>query len=373
MSKKNYDVYFDFGSSKIRVGAFDKDNLKKDFYCESNNFLDQSNLETYIQKIIFDLEKKTEEYLDEVNLLVDNSKMLSVGISLSKKIDKSELKKEDIQFLVQDAKQQILRNYSNYNIIHIIIKNYRIDNIDYIFLPTKINCNLLSLDIIFLCFPKENISYIKKIFSKFHVSIKQIYCSSYIKSFNYKDDYSSINNLSFIDIGFYKTSIINYNKNQICFFQFLPIGSHHITKDLSKILKISIEEAEKIKISFGVNNNYFIEKNLSQDLIEKIIISRIEEILKFSIKSIKLNNNNEQLEDSKVVLIGEGSKILSNKFNHKISYLENHDILNEKTKDICLSALKFNKDKNIQEVVVIPKKQIKVGFFEKLFHLFHEK
>ena len=40
MSKKNYDVYFDFGSSKIRVGAFDKDNLKKDFYCESNNFLD---------------------------------------------------------------------------------------------------------------------------------------------------------------------------------------------------------------------------------------------------------------------------------------------------------------------------------------------
>tara|TARA_A100001011_G_C14320203_1_gene850175 strand:+ start:253 stop:1374 length:1122 start_codon:yes stop_codon:yes gene_type:complete len=373
MSKKNYDVYFDFGSSKIRVGAFDKDNLKKDFYCESNNFLDQSNLETYIQKIIFDLEKKTEEYLDEVNLLIDNSKMLSVGISLSKKIDKLELKKEDIQFLVQDAKQQILRNYSNYNIIHIIIKNYRVDNIDYIFPPTKINCNLLSLDIIFLCFPKENISYIKKIFSKFHVSIKQIYCSSYIKSFNYKDNYSSINNLSFIDIGFYKTSIINYNKNQICFFQFLPIGSHHITKDLSKILKISIEEAEKIKISFGVNNSYFIEKNLSQDLIEKIIISRIEEILKFSIKSIKLNNNNEQLEDSKVVLIGEGSKILSNKFNHKISYLENHDILNEKTKDICLSALKFNKDKNIQEVVVIPKKQIKVGFFEKLFHLFHEK
>ena len=44
--------------------------------------------------------------------MIDSSKMLSIGISLSKKLDGSKLKKEDIQFLIQDAKQQVLRNYS---------------------------------------------------------------------------------------------------------------------------------------------------------------------------------------------------------------------------------------------------------------------
>ena len=34
----------------------------------------------------------------------------------------TKLKKEDIQFLIQDAKQQILRNYPDQNIIHIIVK-----------------------------------------------------------------------------------------------------------------------------------------------------------------------------------------------------------------------------------------------------------
>ena len=48
--------------------------------------------------------------------MIDSSEMLSIGISLSKKFDGSKLKKEDVQFLIQDAKQQILRNYLDKNI-----------------------------------------------------------------------------------------------------------------------------------------------------------------------------------------------------------------------------------------------------------------
>ena len=69
--------------------------------------------------------------------MIDSPKMLSIGISISKKLDGSKLKKEDIQFLIQEAKQQILRNYHN-NIIHIIIKNYKIDDIDIFYLPDEI-------------------------------------------------------------------------------------------------------------------------------------------------------------------------------------------------------------------------------------------
>ena len=38
--------------------------------------------------------------------------------------------------------------------------------------------------------------------------------------------------------------------------------------------------------------------------------------------------------------------------------------------DVCQSGLKLLNGINKQEVVVVPKKQIKMGFFEKLFHFF---
>jgi cell division protein FtsA len=50
---------------------------------------------------------------------------LSVAVC-SKKIDGLQLKQDDIQFLVQEAKQQILKYYKNQNIIHIVINNYKI-------------------------------------------------------------------------------------------------------------------------------------------------------------------------------------------------------------------------------------------------------
>ena len=373
MNNKNYDVYFDFGSSKIRAGAFNRNDLEDSFFCESDYFLDQSYLDSNIHKIIIDLEKKTEEYLDEVSLMVDSSEMLSISISLLKKLDKSKLKKEDIQFLVQDAKQQILRNYLDLNVIHIIMKNYKVDNIDYAFAPIDINCNIISIDVIFLCLPKKKVDNLKKVFSKFDVSVNQIFSSSYAKSISYKDNFSSINNISFIDIGFYKTSIINFKENHVSFFHILPIGGHHITKDISKILKTDMENAEKLKLSFGKNNSSLNEKNFSIDLIQKIIIARVEEILKLSLKSIKLDDIYILSEESQVVIMGGGSKILHNKFNQKISFIDNHELIKENTSSICKAALNFNKNINKQEVLVVPKKQIKTGFFEKLFHFFDEK
>ena len=239
MNYKTFETYFDCGSSKIRVGAFNKKNIENSFYYESNFFFDQEKMISEIQKIILSLEENTKEYLNDINLIIDSNKMLSIGISVSKKIDGSKLKKEDIQFLIQNAKQQVLRNYFNQSIVHIIIKNYKIDNIEYNILPDDLSCNLISLDILFICLSKETIEYFKKQFFKLDISVNQISCSSYAKSTNYKDNFSTIENLSFIDIGLNKTSIFCYNENKIVSLDVLPIGGNHIIKDISKILNTS--------------------------------------------------------------------------------------------------------------------------------------
>lgn len=370
MNNKNFQIYFDFGSSKIRAAAISKNNTIANLYYESNFFLDYLNARTEIEKIISKIEKDTNEYLVDINLMIDNPKMKSISLSLSKNFDGSKLKKEDVKFLIQDAKQQVLSNHFNQNIIHIVIKNYKIDNRDFNFLPNDIMCNILSVDIVFICVPKKIINNLKSIFSKFDISINQIFCSSYAKSVSYKDNFKSIENISFIDIGLNKTAITHYDNNEIAFFHVIPIGGHHITKDLSKVLKINLIDAEEIKLKFDKNENDIIKKKLSLELIQKIIFARIEEILEFCERSIKLNRNTEQTDNFKMILMGEGSKILDNKFKEKISFSHEIDLLEETIYGICGSGLKLNKGLNKQEVVMVPKKQIKEGFFEKLFHFF---
>ncbi len=74
----------------------------------------------------------------------------------------------------------------------------------------------------------------------------------------------------------------------------LPIGGNHITKDISNILKVNVEDAENLKLSFNIDQKLLNKKNISINLIQQIIFARIEEILELSVKSIKLNLNLNQ-------------------------------------------------------------------------------
>ena len=80
MNNKKFQTFFDCGFSKVRASTFNTNNNNEAFYTESECFTDQSNLEMKIQKIITSFEKDTNEYINNINLMVDSPKMLSVNI-----------------------------------------------------------------------------------------------------------------------------------------------------------------------------------------------------------------------------------------------------------------------------------------------------
>ena len=368
MTSNDYKIYFDCGHSRLRAGAFNKHDANNPFFTESLFFSDQEKIFSEIKKIIDLIEKNTNEYIKNINLMIDSPKMFSIGISISKKIDKLKLSQKDIQFLVQEAKQQVLKSLNASNIIHIIINNYKINNIDYDYLPEDIKCNFISLDIIFICLPEEIIEFFRNFFHKLNISINQIVCSSYAKALNYKDNFSYYKNITFVDIGFNKTSITTFNNNKIISLDVLPVGGNNITKDISKVLKIDLRLAEDLKIDFSKNKVLVNDKNFSLELLQKIVFARIEEILEISLDSIKLKIN--KTDQCKMILTGDGSKILNNQYKDKISLVNDVDVLEETIKDICNSGFKLEIGLNKQEVIVVPKKQVKHSFFEKLFHFF---
>ena len=147
MSEKFFDVYIDFGSSKIIATAFNKKN-KKSFSVSSKCFssfkstqLNFNDSKIVLEKLILEIEKKTGEYLNSINLMIDSPEVLSIGVSLSKKNDGKKIRKSDIQYLIQDAKQQVIKFHPNKNIIHIIASNYKVDNNNFDYPPIDVECN----------------------------------------------------------------------------------------------------------------------------------------------------------------------------------------------------------------------------------------
>jgi cell division protein FtsA len=370
MSDKNFQTFIDFGKTAIRACSFNKETEKAENHLvltikdnQSNNL---SNEEKLIEDLIFNLEKKNGEYLDEISLMVDSSNILLISLSIYKKSDDKILNDNFLKYITDEAKYEINKNYSNYEIVHSIIKNYYLDEKKFSELPKNLSHNKFAVEFSFFIYPKLFLENFRKTFAKQNVIIKKFIFSSYSKSIFYLDKIHDQRKVILVDIGFEKSSAFLFKNKKMQQFKSLPIGGNHISKDISKILKIEISRANEIKLNFNDINN---DKDLDQDqieLIKKIIFSRIEELLEICTLFLK---ENDDLKDVKFVFFGNGSKILDCKFKSNIIFEYAIDLLDEDYIDICLSGLSLaDKEEASSNKIVL--KNGEKGFFEKFFNLF---
>jgi cell division protein FtsA len=371
MADKNFNTFIDFGKSAIRATSFNKENKKVENQLELTIKNNQSknifSEEEMIEDLIIDLEKKNGEYLNEISLLVDNPNILLISISIFKKSDNEKLNNNFLKYIIEDAKFEINKNYPNYEIVHLIVKNFFLDEKKFSEIPKNLNHNKFAIEFNFFVYPKFFLENFRKIFAKQNVTIKKFIFSSYSKSLFYLDKISNQKIIILVDIGFEKTSAFLFQDKKMQQFKILPIGGNHISKDISKILKIDISKANEIKLNF---NNIHNDKSLREDqikLIKKIIFSRIEELLEISTVFFK---NNYNLNDVKLFFFGNGSKILDSKFKSDITFNYEIDLLDENYEDICLSGLNLINSEKIFLPNKVGLKNTKKGIFEKFFNLF---
>ena len=83
------------------------------------------------------------------------------------------ISQENLIYLLNEAKDQCKKTLQNKKIIHMLIKNYLLDNNSYTYLPDETKCNFFSLDIKFICLPNNLVKILEEVLSKYHISINQ--------------------------------------------------------------------------------------------------------------------------------------------------------------------------------------------------------
>ena len=217
-------------------------------------------------------------------------------------------------------------------------------------------------------------------FNNNYLKIDNIYCSSYIRSNNYNSLFSDFSKKVILDIGYGKSAITVFQDSRILYFNILPIGGRHITNDISILLKIYQDDAEKIKknlnqseITFEnkIDNNNQLEDT---ELLKKVIFARVDEIIKLNLADEYFNAFFRNKENCILIFIGDGSKILNKNsiyLEEKFDFFNEISFFEENTNLICDSGFNFVQSENSQEVSFQSKKRKKKGFFEKFFHFFN--
>ena len=199
-----------------------------------------------------------------------------------------------------------------------------------------------------------------------------------------------------VDVGFEKVSLGLFKNLALVHSVTLPIGANHITKDISKVCSLSMDESRIIRdnIDFSFQNNfnlfdendylksiYFINSNfrkISKNLILNVTKSRLDEILEKIKKQIIIPGFNINSGIS-FLLTGGGSSLLNienyctNFFGSNVKKIqENVNQIEEnleKNFSACLGAIRIIKDGWETEAIpeVISKNVKKMSFLSRIF------
>ena len=145
------------------------------------------NLSNIIRDNIIKIEKKIGEFVNEINIILDLNKSINIKLNIFKKKENFEVTHEDIKYLIQDARQQIIEQNKNLTILHIVLENFYINKIKKTEISKNFSADDFSVNLNFICYPTKDILSFKNLLKKNQIKVNKFICSKYLESLLEKD------------------------------------------------------------------------------------------------------------------------------------------------------------------------------------------
>jgi hypothetical protein len=182
IENSDFETFLYISKSKYQIFVYDKNNLKN-LYSEEIGYSDEIELNTlskFLDDNIYKIEKKIKNFIRNIILIIEDDKILEIGISLKKKnYEKSENQKQLENSLVE-VKDIFKENYQDLLIMHMVIVE---NENNFLFNNTNNNDDYLFLEVNFISIPNRFTFYFDKLLEDHQINIKRYMSGDYIKSF----------------------------------------------------------------------------------------------------------------------------------------------------------------------------------------------
>jgi len=180
----------------------------------------------------------------------------------------------------------------DYDVLHVLPYNFKVDDQSNIEDPFNMNASRMEVEAHIIVAQKSSLSNLKKAIVSAGLDIESIVLDSYASSIATMTEDERKLGVAVLDLGGQTSSITILKGNSVRYNNFLPVGSDHITNDISIALHTPLSVAEKVKIQYGDlievsedelelpiigdNNNTNI---IPLKIVHDVMVARVEELL----------------------------------------------------------------------------------------------
>jgi len=212
----------------------------------------------------------------------------------------SEITLSDVEKVMQDSEDRIVDHIPNRKILHNIPLRYTVDGIEVLGRPQGMRGTKLEVDALFITSYEQHIEDLVNTIESIGVYTEDIIASPLAASFVMLNKTQKKAGCILANMGSETTSIVVFEDSTPISLKIFPIGSNDITNDIALGLKVSIEEAEKIKRG-GMTSATYSKKRLDEIIHNRL--NAIFTLIDTHLKKIKRDG----LLPAGIILTGGGS------------------------------------------------------------------
>ena len=300
-------VVLDLGSNKIAaIAAYIEpngdvrilsQNLSHSEGLKSGFVVDIRQAENSIANTIYSIEKDCDKSIGQASISLSGVSTKSHYIYRTRKLQNQPISKQDVQKLLQ--KSLVEFQVTNQEIIHYFPIEYTLDECNIVQDPVGMLGRELGVRLHIVTADSNMLLNIANCMSKCQVEISDVILAIYASGIScLTEDEQNLGSVV-MDIGARTTSYGIFLGKKLLYSGHIPVGGWHITSDIAKVLSISLESAEKLKVLYGsasivpLNRDSVInleefdstsfggmdDQIVTTNLLSQIINSRVLEIL----------------------------------------------------------------------------------------------
>ena len=293
-----------------------------------------------VKKGIYRIEQKINFKFKDIILILDNFDCSFINLTGFKKLNGSQILKENITYILNSLKSNINETEDKKTIIHIFNSQYNLDKKKIENLPIGLFGDFYSHELSFCLINNNDYKNINNIFKKCNLKIQKVLLKSFVEGSYISKGSESFNTFYHIKINQNNSQIFYFENDSLKFEQNFNFGSDLVLRDIAKVTSLKIDNVKKIlkniKLSRDMPKDELVEKELFENenyvkikkrLLFEIAEARIEEFAeKIIIKNV---NFKAYKKKDKVVFMKFANKLDYEYFkdSYKFYFSENNKLL----------------------------------------------
>jgi len=211
IENSDFETFLYISKNKYQIFVYDKNNLKNlyDEEIKNDNEIELNLLSKFLDDNVYKIEKMIKNFIRNIILIIEDDKVLDIGISLKKKNYEKNIDQKQLKKSLVEIKNIFRENYLDETIMHMIVVNNK-NNDDYLFL--EVNFISISNNFTF---------YFDKVLESHQIKISRYMSCRYIKSYISEDSTELFTMANKLNNGFNKNEVqlISKNVENIGFFE----------------------------------------------------------------------------------------------------------------------------------------------------------